>query len=54
MKKITQKSLKNELIKIINDNKIDEIIYEPRYLSGYELQRVLIGSTITIRTSSKK
>jgi len=50
MKKITQKSLKKNLIKIINQSKIEEVIYEPRYYEGYELQKTLIGSTITIRT----
>jgi len=47
-------NIKKELIKIINKSKIEEIIYEPRYVPGYELQRVLVGSTITIRTSLKK
>jgi len=53
MKKINQNRVKKMLIKIINDNRIDEIIYEPRYVLGYELQRALVGSTITIRTSLK-
>jgi hypothetical protein len=53
MKKINQNQVKKMLIKIINDNRIDDIIYEPRYCEGYELQRALIGSTITIRTSLK-
>ena len=53
MKKINQNQVKKTLIKIINDNRIDEIIYEPRYVPGYELQRALVGSTITIRTSLK-
>jgi len=53
MKKINQNQVKKTLIKIINDNRIDEIIYEPRYVPGYELQQVLVGSTITIRTSLK-
>jgi hypothetical protein len=54
MRKITQKTLKKELIDFINDSKIEEIIYEPRYILGYELERIWIGSTITIRTSLKK
>jgi len=53
MKKINQNQVKKMLIKIINDNRIDDIIYEPRYCEGYELQRALVGSTITIRTSLK-
>jgi len=53
MKKISQKELKKELIKIINKDKIDEVIYEPRYTEGYENNHILIGSIITIRTSLK-
>jgi hypothetical protein len=54
MKALTQKGIKKALIKIINNNKIDEISCEPRYLEGYEFQRILIGSIITIRTSIEK
>ena len=59
MKKITQKQIKKELIKIINKDQIEEVTYEPRYnienyshLSNeeYYQKRVLIGSVITIRT----
>ena len=50
MKKITQKSIKNQLIKIINKSKIEDVIYEPRYFIGYQESRTLIGSIITIRT----
>jgi hypothetical protein len=59
MKKITQKSLKKELVKIINDSKIKEVIYEPRYnidprITSPIEERVLVGSIITIRTTYKK
>jgi hypothetical protein len=54
MRKTTQKEIKKELIKIINNSKIDEVIYEPRYMIGYELQRAILGSTITLRTTLKK
>jgi hypothetical protein len=47
-------NIKKELIKILNKSKIEEVIYEPRYGDGYQLRNsVLIGSTITIRTSLK-
>ena len=51
MKTITQKLIKKQLIEIINKSKIEEIISEPRYVLGFELERALVGSTITIRTS---
>lgn len=62
MKKITRKELKKELIKIINKDKIEEVIFEPRYnvednsFSDYSEypKRTLVGSTITIRTLFKK
>lgn len=55
MKKMTSKTIKKELIKIINRQQIDEVIYEPRYMDDYQLKKpVLIGSTITIRTTYKK
>ena len=54
MKTITQKQIKKELIKVINNSKIEDVIYEPRYYEGYELKRDLIGSTITIRSSLLK
>ena len=53
-KLITQKQIKKELIKIINQNKIEDVIYEPRYIDGYEFNKHLIGSTITIRTTIQK
>ena len=53
MKKINEKTIKKELIKIINKQHIDEIIYEPRYYIGYEESRVVMGSIITIRTTYK-
>jgi len=50
----TEKKIKKELIDIINKSKIDEIIYEPRFVDGYELEKpAVIGSTITIRTTFK-
>ena len=55
MRKISEKIIKKELIKIINKHQIDEVIYEPRYVDGYQLRNlVLIGSIITIRTTYKK
>jgi len=54
MKKIGQKQIKKALIKIINQSKIEDVIYEPRYLEGYKYERDLIGSTITIRSSLRK
>jgi hypothetical protein len=53
MKKLTQKEIKKELIKIINKQQIDDIICEPRYFEGYEFKKDLIGFIITIRTSIK-
>lgn len=47
---MTQKQIKKELIKIINNSIIEDIIYEPRYIDGYEFKKDLIGSTITIRS----
>ena len=50
----TEKKIKKELIDIINKSKIDEIIYELRFVDGYELEKsAVIGSTITIRTTFK-
>jgi len=55
MKRITQKELKKELIKIINKSTIEKIRYEPRYydpipqLSLYKIPK-LTGSVITITT----
>lgn len=48
-----QTDMKKELIKIIKSSKIEEVIYEPRYRTGYALQQVLLGATITIRTTIK-
>lgn len=57
MKKITQKQIKEELIKIINKSKIEEIMYEPRYQPSYMHDQFsygkLEGSTITILTKIK-
>ena len=50
MKAITQKEIRNQLIKIIRKQKIVDVMYEPRYELGYEDKRVLVGSTLTIRT----
>jgi hypothetical protein len=52
-KLVSQKQIKKELIKIINGTHIDEIVYEPRWIQGYE-EHYLIGSVITIRTSHEK
>jgi hypothetical protein len=52
---MSQKSIKKDIIKTINKSKIEDVIYEPRYIDGYKFKNsVLIGSTITIRTSLKK
>jgi hypothetical protein len=49
-----EKKIKKELIDIINKSKLEEIIYEPRFVDGYELEKsAVIGSTITIRTTFK-
>lgn len=53
MEEKTQKQIKQELIQIIKKSKIEEVIYEPRWRTGYEFQRVLSGATITIRTTIK-
>jgi len=50
MKKITQKEIKKQLIKIIKTQKIEDVIYEPRWQEGYNLSKTLIGSTLTIKT----
>ncbi len=52
-KLITQKQIKNEVIKIIKKSKIEEIIYEPSY---YDIinNKYVIGSIITIKTSFPK
>jgi hypothetical protein len=51
MKPITQKEIKNQLIKIIRKQKIVDVMYEPRYELGYENMKVEVGGTLTIRTS---
>lgn len=54
MKTITREQIKKNLIKIINKSNIEEVIYEPSWLPGYEGDRILVGSVITITTSLKK
>ena len=55
MKKITENQIKKQVIKIINDSKIEDVIYEPRYIPDYKSPRgILIGSVITIITSNEK
>ena len=53
MKIMTQEQIKKELIRIIKTSKITDVIYEPRYRTGYALQQVFEGSTITIMTKIK-
>jgi hypothetical protein len=55
MIKTSEKAIKKELIKIITKHRVDEVIYEPRYVNGYQLSNSgLVGATITIRTTYKK
>jgi hypothetical protein len=49
---VKSNDIKQELIKLIKSANIEEIIYEPRYLDGYN-KKFWIGSIITIRTLNK-
>jgi hypothetical protein len=60
MKRLTEKGIKNQLKEIINKNKIEQVIFEPRYFESPVLptfnhkNKDVIGAIITIITLNRK